>query len=144
VPAVVTVTTGNTTGTRYVADFSSTAVPQAMTYTPGGPQLVYPVDVTITNRSAVAWNAASTFLRYRWYSPNPADPVVESGNVAPLGLAAGASTPTPVRVNAAPPTLPDGVDAAQCRLRFDVFDTSTSRPRRSPGRATCRWTTRSW
>jgi hypothetical protein len=29
-------------------------------------------------------------------------------------------------VNVTPPTLPDGVDAAQYRLRFDVFDTSTN------------------
>ncbi len=123
---VVTVTTGNTTGTRYVADYTSTPVPQAMTYTPGGPQLVYPVDVTVTNSSTVAWSAATTFLRYRWYSPNPADPMVESANVAALGLAAGASTPTPVRVNVTPPTLPDGVNAAQYKLQFDVFDTTTS------------------
>jgi RHS repeat-associated protein len=125
--ATVTVTTGNTTGTRYRAGYTTSAVPQAMTYTPGGgSQLVYPVDVTVKNDSAVGWSAATTFLRYRWYSPNPADPVVESGNIAPLGLAAGTSTPTPVRVNVTPPTLPDGVDAAQYRLRFDVLDTSTS------------------
>jgi len=107
-----TVSTGNTTGTRYIADFASTAVPQAMTYTPGGTQLVYPVDVTITNKSTVGWSSATTFLRYRWYSPDPADPVVESGNIAPLGLAAGSAS-APVRVNITPPTLPDGVDAAQ-------------------------------
>ncbi|HYT10232.1 MAG TPA: Ig-like domain-containing protein, partial [Mycobacteriales bacterium] len=122
---VVTVSTGNTTGTRYIADFASTPVPQAMTYTPGGPQLVYPVDVTVTNKNAVGWSSATTFLRYRWYSPNPADQVVESGNIAALGLAAGVAS-APVRVNVTPPTLPDGVDAAQYRLRFDVFDTSTS------------------
>jgi Bacterial Ig domain len=123
--STVTVTTGNTTGTRYRAGYTPSAVPQAMTYTPGGgSQLVYPVDVTVTNSSAVGWSAATTFLRYRWYSPE--DSVVESGNIAPLGLAAGASTPTPVRVNVTPPTLPDGVDAAQYRLRFDVFDTSTN------------------
>jgi hypothetical protein len=91
--STVTVTTGNTTGTRYRAGYTPSAVPQAMTYTPGGgSQLVYPVDVTVTNSSAVGWSAATTFLRYRWYSPE--DSVVESGNIAPLGLAAGASTPT--------------------------------------------------
>ena len=121
----VTVSTGNTTGTRYMADFATSAVPQAMTYTPGGPQLVYPVDVTITNKSTLGWSAATTFLRYRWYSPNPADPVIESGDLAGLGLAAGAAS-APVRVNVTPPTLPDGADAAQYRLRFDVFDTTTS------------------
>jgi RHS repeat-associated protein len=121
----VTVTPGNTTGTKYLADFTSTAVPQAMTFVPGGPQLVYPVDVTVTNKSTVAWSGTTTFLRYRWYSPNPADPVIESGNIAALGLAAGVAS-APVRVNVTPPTLPDGVDAAQYRLRFDVFDTATS------------------
>jgi RHS repeat-associated protein len=123
--STVTVTTANTTGTRYRAAFTPSAVPQTMTYTPGGgSQLVYPVDITVKNDSTVGWSAATTFLRYRWYSPE--DAVVESGNIAPLGLAAGASTPTPVRVNVTPPTLPDGVDAAQYRLRFDVFDTTTS------------------
>ena len=121
----VMASTANTAGSRYRAGFSSTAVPQAIAFTPGGPQLVYPVDVTVTNTSTTAWSGATTFLRYRWYSPNPADPVIESANISPLALAAGAAS-VPLRVNVTPPTLPDGVDAAQYRLRFDVVDTSTT------------------
>ncbi len=121
----VTVSTANTAGTMYRAGFTSSPVPQAMAYTPGGAQLVYPVDVTVTNTSAVAWSPSTTFLRYQWYSPNPLDPVIDSGNIAALGLAAGTSTSTPIRVNVTPPALPDGVDSAQYQLRFDVVNTAT-------------------
>jgi RHS repeat-associated protein len=123
--ATVTASTANTAGTRYRAWFSSTAVPQAMVYTPGGTQLTYPVDVTVANVSTTTWNGATTFLRYRWISPNPADPVVESANLAPLALASG-TVSAPIRANVTPPVLPDGVDSAQYRLRFDVVDTSTT------------------
>jgi len=121
---IVTATTGNTAGTPYRATFTSSPVPQAMLYTPGGPQLTYPVDVTVTNTSTQAWTSNQKVLRYQWYSPNPADPMVESGNLTALNLAAGASTVTPVRVSVTPPVLPDGVDAAQYRLRFEVVDTA--------------------
>ena len=123
--ATVNASTGNTAGTRYRAWFSSSAVPQAMAYTPGGTQLVYPVDVTVANVSPVAWSGTNTFLRYQWISPNAADPVIESGNLGPLALASGAIG-APIRVNVTPPALPNGVDAAQYRLRFDVVDTSAS------------------
>jgi hypothetical protein len=53
--ATVNATTGNTAATPYRAVFNSSPVPQAMLYIPGGPQLVYPVDVTVTNTSTQAW-----------------------------------------------------------------------------------------
>ncbi len=123
--APVTVSIANTAGTQCAAGLTSSAVPQAMAFDPGsGTQLSYPVDVTVTNRSAVTWTGATTALRYRWVGPSPTDPVVDTGNLAPLALAANQSTT--VRVEVAPPTLPDGVDQAQFRLRFDVVDTSTT------------------
>jgi RHS repeat-associated protein len=125
--AAISVTTANTVGTRYVAGFSSSAVPQSMSFDPNAStQLNYPVNVTVTNNSGQAWSAASTYLRYRWYSPRPGDPMIESANIASLGLNTGANSQ--VQVPVTPPTLPDGVNAEQFRLRFEVVDTSGTTP----------------
>ena len=124
--AAVSVTTANTAGSEYVTGWSPAAVPQTMSFDPSSStQLSYPVNVTVTNNSGQSWNSASTFLRYRWYSPRPGDPVVDSGNIAALGLSPGANSQVQVPVT---PTLPDGVNAEQFRLRFDVVDTSGASP----------------
>jgi RHS repeat-associated protein len=121
------VTTGNTVGTKYVAGFGSSAVPQAVSFDPNvGSQLTYPVNVTVTNNSGQNWSSATTSLHYNWYSPRPGDPVIDSGSVAALGLNAGANTQVQVAVT--PPTVPDGVNAEQFTLRMEVVDTSGSSP----------------
>ena len=60
-------TVANTSGTKYKATFSTTAVPVEIPWDPAaGTQDQHPVDVTVTNTSTVNWAAASTKLRYRW------------------------------------------------------------------------------
>src|SRR5262249_24991530 len=62
----VTVTVANTAGTLDQAGFSSSAVPQAMSFDPNAStQLTYPVNVSVTNNSVQTWSAVT--LRYRWY-----------------------------------------------------------------------------
>jgi RHS repeat-associated protein len=123
--ATITVTVANTAGTKYKTTFATALVPQAMSYDPNATsQLVYPVDVGITNSSTVAWSSTTTTLRYRWYLAGSTTSFSDSGSVASLGLAAGANQT--VRVNVAPPTLPAGMDAASFVLRFDVLDSSVS------------------
>jgi YD repeat-containing protein len=123
--ATTKVTVANTAGTRYVAGFTSSTVPQAMSYDPNAStQLTYPVNVTVTNKSTKAWSATTTTLRYRWYLAGSTTSYTDSGSVASLGLAAGASSTT--QVNVKPPALTSGVDAARFTLRFDVLDSSVS------------------
>jgi RHS repeat-associated protein len=125
--APITVTVANTAGTRYVAGLTTAAgaVPQTMSFDPAiSPQLSYPVNVTVTNNSGTAWSSSTTFLRYRWYSSTSTTPAFESANLAGLGLAAGANTTVSAQV--LPPTLADGVNQAQFRLRLEVIDTSVS------------------
>jgi RHS repeat-associated protein len=123
----VTVTVGNTAASLDQAGFSSTAVPQAMSFDPNATsQLAYPVSVTITNSSGQTWNAATTTLRYRWYLAGSSTSFADSADVASTGLAPGASQTT--QVNVTPPTLPAGMDAARFTLRFDAVDSSGSSP----------------
>jgi RHS repeat-associated protein len=123
----VSVTTANTAGTKYVAGFSSSAVPLAVSFDPNAStQLTYPVNVTVTNNSGQNWSSATTSLHYQWFSPHPTDPVIDGGSVGALGLNAGANTQ--VQVAVAPPALPDGVNAEQFKLRMEVVDTSGTSP----------------
>jgi RHS repeat-associated protein len=117
----VTVTTANTTGSKFKAGFSPTAIPQVVTYDPTvATQDKSGVDVTITNSSAVTWLASDVVLRYRWYSPD-ATPVVTDGSDVLLGSDLPAGQSRTLRVLVDPPTLPDGVDRAQYKLRFDLY-----------------------
>jgi RHS repeat-associated protein len=123
------VVVANAAGTKYQAGFGSTAVPQAMTFDPNAAsQQQAGVQVTVTNKGSSALSASDVVLRYRWYSPDPANPnpVVSDGPTTSLGadLAPGASKTVTVMVS--PPSLPDGVERAQYKLRFDLFEQSTS------------------
>ena len=123
--ATVTVTVANTAGTLDRATFDPALVPQAMSYDPGATsQLVYPVDVGITNASSLTWNAATTTLRYRWYLAGSSTSVSDSADVASLGLGPGQKQT--VRVNVLPPALADGTNSARYALRFDLVDSSVS------------------
>jgi RHS repeat-associated protein len=123
--ATTTVIVANTAGTKYKATSSPALVPQAMSYDPNAStQLVYPVDVGITNSSTVAWSSTTTSVRYRWYLAGSTTSFSDSASVASLGNAAGAKQT--MRVNVTPPTLPAGMDAARFVLRFDVLDSSVS------------------
>ena len=139
--APVTITVGNATGTKYKAEITSSAYPQAVTYDPekcfeatfdpatcpNGKQEKYGLDVTVKNTSAVPWAAGEIAVRSRWLSPNPADAPVTGPAVAVPALAAGATTPTPITLLIEPPQLADGVDRAQYRLQIDLFEPSTNR-----------------
>src|SRR5262249_20884493 len=123
--ATVSVTVANAAGTRYGAAFAPAQVPQTMSYDPAAStQLTYPVDVSITNSSGVAWSSTTTSLIYRWYLAGSTTSFSDSASQASLGNAAGATAT--VRVNVSPPALPAGTDSARFVLRFDVLDSSVS------------------
>ncbi|MFL6138399.1 MAG: phage tail tip lysozyme [Frankiaceae bacterium] len=117
----VTVTTANTSATKYKGTFATTSVPQAVTYDPATTmQEQAGVDVTVTNTSAVTWLASDVVLRYRWYSPD-APPVVTDGTDVSLVADVPAGQAKTMRVLVDPPVLPDGVSKAQYTLRFDLY-----------------------
>src|SRR5206468_6344929 len=123
--APVTVTVGNAAGTPDQATFDPALVPQTMSFDPNAStQLVYPVDVGLTNASGVTWSAATTTLRYRWYLAGSTTSFGDAADVAGLALSPGQRQT--VRVNVSPPTLPAGMDAARFVLRFDLVDSSGS------------------
>lgn len=123
--AGVAVTVGNTSGTQYIAGFTSTAFPQSVTYDPAATtQEKYGIDVTVTNKSAVTWSRSSVFLRYRWYSADATSVVTDSANISLGSTDLGKGKSRTLRVQVEPPSLPDGVDSAQYRLRFDLYDAS--------------------
>ncbi len=120
----------NAAASKFLAGYESTELPQAMTYDPaaGTGQDKAGVDVTVTNASPVTWSATDVVLRYRWVSPDPADPapsMTASGDI-PLGSSVGPGGSAVVRALVEPPVLPEGVEAAQYQLRFDLFEKSTS------------------
>jgi Bacterial Ig domain/Disaggregatase related repeat/TGF-beta propeptide len=121
--SAISVGVANTASSKYVAGFDPAAVPQAMTFNPGGSQLTYPIDVTVHNNSSQSWDPASISLHYRWYAAGSSTPVVDSGTGA-LGLGAGQSAT--IQVSVTPPTLADGVGQAQFTLRFDAVDAGAS------------------
>ena len=116
----------NTASSQYKATFTSnTNVPLAVVYDPTlQTQATYPVKVTVTNNSSLTWSTSNTYLRYRWYSPD-ATPVITDGPnvVLPANVTPGASS-SQIQLNVTPPTLPDGIDAAQYQLRIDLFDST--------------------
>ena len=117
---------GNAQGTKYLADFTSTAAPASLTYddAPGATQEAQPLDVTVTNRSTVTWASTSTVLRPRWIAKDGtmtsagAD-VALSANVAPAGQQTR-------RVTVTAPALGVGVEQADYTLRIDLVDTAAA------------------
>ncbi|HYP23538.1 MAG TPA: DNRLRE domain-containing protein [Actinomycetota bacterium] len=120
------VTVSNAGTTKYKAGFTSTAVPQAMSYDPAAvTQTSYPVDVTVKNNSTVSWTGTDLQLRYRWYNPATPSTFVDGTAVAFGTNLAAAGTRT-LRVQVQPPPLAEGIDRAQYQLRFDLQEKSTS------------------
>jgi RHS repeat-associated protein len=124
--ADTSVVVANASGSKYLADIASTAVPQAVTYDPSAAaQDKHGLDVTVTNRSAQTWSATDVVVRPRWLSPDPAAQAVLGAEV-PLGVALAPGAAKTVRVLVEAPALPEGVDKAQYRLQVDVFEKSTT------------------
>ena len=122
----VNVTVANAGTSKYKAGFTSTAVPQAMSYDPAAvTQTSYPVDVSVKNNSATTWTGTDLQLRYRWYSPDTPSTFVDGTAVA-FGTDLAAAGTRTLRVQVQPPPLADGVDRAQYQLRFDLQEKSTS------------------
>jgi RHS repeat-associated protein len=124
--AAKTVTTANTSGTKYRATFTSTEFPQAVNYDPAtATQEKYGLDVTVTNTSAANWSASDVVLRYRWESPD-APAVFTTGPDVSLGSTLNKGQARTLRVLADPPALPDGVNKAQYKLRVDLYSTTNA------------------
>jgi len=122
----VATTVANTASTQYKATITgNTNVPLAVVYDPTvQTQTTYPVKVTVTNNSTVTWSNTTTYLRYRWSSPDATPVITDGPNVAlPASLAPGASSPQ-IQLTVTPPTLPAGIDAAQYNLRIDLYDST--------------------
>ena len=120
--APLTVTAANTVATMYRASYSSTPTPHRMEYKRTPPAVLYPVDVTVTNLSAVTWS--TVVLRYRWYGTDPAVPLPGGGQASVGTLLPNGSVP--VHLDVEPPALPPGVARSGYRLRFDLYDTTSS------------------
>ncbi|HZN71745.1 MAG TPA: Ig-like domain-containing protein [Micromonosporaceae bacterium] len=89
----------------------------------------FKVDVTVRNNSQVSWNGGPNGLGlwYRWYLPNG---VIlfegPGGSHLPQVVEPGQSAAIPVAVQ--PPPMPAGLDLAQVRLRFDLYDPASAAP----------------
>ena len=112
VSGAVSVSVANTPGTIYRSAWTSTAIPQAQDFDPAAPsQDVYPVDVTVTNRSTVTWSPTYVKLYYRWYGPDPgAAPL--NGLPVSLGTSLAPNASRTLRVNVLPPSLANGISRA--------------------------------
>src|SRR2546430_2236344 len=104
------------------AALSSPALPQTTIYDPSaGTQATMPVTVTVTNTSAYTWSASAIRLYYRWYSPD-ATPVVTSTAAPAFATDVLPNASRTIVVQVVPPTLDQGIDRAQYRLRFDLAE----------------------
>ena len=121
----VSVTAANAAGTLFLADFSAAGLPVKVSYKPGGPQPTYPVDVTVTNRSATTWSATDIVLRYRWFRLGSTTALFDSGNTS-LGSAVLPGGQVTRQVVVAPPDLSAGIARASYVLRFDLYNQATS------------------
>lgn len=120
--ANVNVTVANTAGTRYDAAITSSEEPLEVEFDPdAGVQEDYTVDLSIKNESGANWTGSDLELHYRWYSADET-PVVTDGPAVPLGADLAPGQTRALTVTVAPPSLPYGVDQAQYRLQFDLWD----------------------
>lgn len=122
IAAPVTVTVANTTGTKYRAGWTSSAVPPVMTYDSGAPQ-TYAVDVTAKNNSTTTWSGSDIVMRYRWFKQD-GTAVSTSSDIAIASVNRGKSVTK--RILVAPPILADGTDKGHFALGVDLFEKSTS------------------
>ena len=123
--SLVYVTTVNTQGTMYRGTLTPVRPPpDTVVYDPAAQnQRTYPVRVNVRNTSTVPWNNVA--LRYRWYSPDSPSVVTDSDSMALGSLAPDELTQVIPAVT--PPLLPQGVNRAQYRLRFDLYDQTGQR-----------------
>jgi RHS repeat-associated protein len=123
--AAVTVTVANATGTKYLAALTATGIPGRFVYDSSAPsQQQYPVNVTVTNRSAVTWAVGEIVLRYRWLSGDGT--TTDSGS---FSLGTSAILPNGsvnVQATVEPVALPSGTARAGYTLRFDLYETATT------------------
>jgi RHS repeat-associated protein len=129
---VVNVTVVNAPSTKFKATYSTTSLPQAVTFDPAPPstcgatgtqlcpQLLNGVDVTATNTSGVTWLATDVVARYRWYAADGT--LAATGPNVPLGANVASGGSKVVRVDVSPPALANGVDRGQYTLRLDLYD----------------------
>jgi len=121
----VSVTAANASGTRFLADYSSTPIPSTFTFQPGiQTQATTPIDVTVKNRSAVTWSDSTIFLRYRWFRLGSSTSIVDSANTS-LGAPVLPNGQVTRQLLIAPPDVPPGVGRANYRLRIDLYDQGT-------------------
>ncbi|HVE95052.1 MAG TPA: DNRLRE domain-containing protein [Acidimicrobiales bacterium] len=120
--APVNVTVANTAGTKYRASFTTSAVPAAMTYDPAlQTQQTHPVDVTVKNESALAWDKRYVSLVSQWKSATGTSTISTTSYPLAANLAPGASVT--IRAAVPPPTITENVNQVQHRLVFDMRDT---------------------
>jgi RHS repeat-associated protein len=118
--APVPVTVANAKGTQYIATEGTTRVPELIR---ADPAASHPVEVSVTNDSAVAWPAA-TAVEYSWVSRD-AMPVTTPGASAALGAVLAPGQTQTVRLNVTAPVLPVGAEQAAYTLKIDLKDTAT-------------------
>ncbi|MDQ1743407.1 MAG: hypothetical protein QOE23_1746, partial [Pseudonocardiales bacterium] len=118
--AAVPVTVANAKGTQYVATTGTTEVPDLI---PADPAVTQPVQVSVTNDSAVSWPSTTT-VDASWVSHDAA-PVTTAGTSVALGASLAPGATTTVSLNVPPPTLPDGAQQAAYTLKTDLKDTAT-------------------
>ena len=126
--APATVTVANTSGTIYQAGIalaSGSTMPGTVFYDPSATtQQQFGVPVTVTNNSGSTLFAAGDTLAYRWSSPD-SPPVVTTGPATSLGADLAPGQSATVTMLVPPPALPDGVNAAQYQLMFDLYDSAS-------------------
>lgn len=123
--AAVTVTVANATGTKYLADLTATGIPGRFVYDSAAPsQQQYPVNVTVTNRSAVTWGAGEIVLRYRWLSGDGTTTDSGSFSLGPSAILPNGSVNVDATV--APATLAAGDARSGYTLRFDLYEPATT------------------
>jgi YD repeat-containing protein len=91
---------------------------------PGNPKKTF-INVTVRNDSSTTWTGSDMQLWYRWYKPNgtvlfegPTDDSI-TGTIQP-------GQDRILHFAVTPPAIPGGTGQGRYRLRFDLFDTSTT------------------
>ncbi|MDQ1740120.1 MAG: hypothetical protein QOE53_1772, partial [Pseudonocardiales bacterium] len=118
--AAVPVTVANAKGTQYLGTTGTTEVPDLI---PADPAVTQPIQVTVTNDSAVSW-PSTTAVDSSWIS-HDATPVTTAGASAALGTSLAPGETTTVSLNVPAPVLPDGTQQAAYTLKVDLKDTTT-------------------
>ncbi|MCA1824441.1 MAG: DNRLRE domain-containing protein, partial [Frankia sp.] len=123
--APVTVTVANTSGTKYRASIAPGPIPPVMKYDPAlQTQESYPIDVAVTNNSALSWDSKYVSLIAQW-QPAAGGAAISTTSYS-LGSALAAGGTRTIRANVTAPVVTDDVNQLQYRLVFDLQD---SQPR---------------